>query len=366
MLFTAPLAGALGFLALWVWQGREALLYGFYGLLAVAVLAKGPTAILLSALTLAAYCLGVGQWRWLFRVLAPGPLLLFLVLAIPWYVAVYLRHGERFIEDFILKHHFRRFTTEELAHPGPWWYYLPVLAGLVFPWTAHLALVVANVAALGWRGLRKDPRRMFLLAWIIPVVIFFSASKAKLPGYVLVTAPALAIWIANELAQASPQRIRGVFLAQALLLPAVLVVAEGLPAALAQGVRSARSSLSALEPDAPLAALVVAGGVVLAWFAWRGRRLGAAVLATALTALALARTIALAAPAVDQLASARPLAQQIRARGIPPSQIALAPNVRRHIEYGLEFYLNHPLERGGPAPYLVTADGRLERAGARE
>lgn len=361
MLFTAALAGALGLLGIWVWQGRDALLYAFYALLAIAVLAKGPTAILLSALVLAAYCLAAGEYRWLLRVLSPGPLLLFLLIALPWYGVVYSRNADRFVEEFILKHHFRRYATGELAHPGPWWYYLPVLVGGVFPWSAHLALIVADLVRVRWRGLQMDQRRIFLLAWIVPIVVFFSFSRAKLPGYILVTAPALAIWVGNELARAPAVRLRWVFVAQGLLLPAMLLLAQGLPVALSRGSRTALASLWTQQPDRLLAVLTLGGALVLALVAWRGRRLAAAVLATALTAAAVARIFAVVAPTVDQLASARPLARQIQAQGILPGQLSLSPGVRRHIHYGLEFYLDNPLPRGTPAPYLLTSDGHIER-----
>ncbi len=362
--FSAAMAGALGLLGVWVWQGNDSLLYGFYALLAIAALAKGPAAIVLSALVLLSYCLATGEYRWLHRVLAPWPLLLFLLLTLPWYLAVYFQNGDRFVEEFILKHHFRRYLTSELAHPGPWWYYLPVLVTGMFPWSAHLTLIVANMAGLRWRGLRNDHRRIFLLAWIIPVVLFFSISQSKLPGYVLLTAPALAIWIGEELARAPASRLRGVFLAQALLLPVTAVLGGALPGALAEGARSALAEVwrQPLDGrlDGPMVALPVVGAVLLAAVAWRGRRLGATALAAALTAVTFVRLLGLVAAPVDQLASARPLARQIQARGIPPSQISLSAGVRRHIEYGLEFYLDQPLPRGTPAPYLLTRDGRLQ------
>ena len=358
--FSAALAGALGLLGVWVWQGHDSLLYGFYALLAIAVLAKGPAAIVLSALVLLSYCVATGEYRWLLRVLAPWPLLLFLVLTVPWHAAVYYFNGDRFVEEFILKHHFSRYLTAELEHPGPWWYYLPVLVAGMFPWSAHLALIVANLAGLGWRGLQSDQRRLFLLAWIVPIVVFFSASQAKLPGYVLVTVPALAIWIGEELARAPASRLRWVFLGQAALLPVTAVLAGALPLALAEGARSALAEVGTQPLDRSLVALTVVGAVVLATVAWRGRRLGATVLATALTAATFVRLLGLVAAPVDQLASARPLARQIQSRGIPPSQLTLGPGVRRHIEYGLEFYLDHSLLRGTPAAYLLTPDGRIQ------
>ena len=54
-LFAASLAGALGFLGLWLWQGRRRWLFAFHGLLAVSVLAKGLAGIVLAALILLVY-----------------------------------------------------------------------------------------------------------------------------------------------------------------------------------------------------------------------------------------------------------------------------------------------------------------------
>ena len=361
ILFSAALAGALGLLGVWVWQGHDSLLYGFYALLAVATLAKGPTAIVLSALVLLTYCLATREHRWLLRVLAPWPLLLFLLLTLPWYTAVYFHNSDRFVEEFILKHHFRRYLTAELAHPGAWWYYGPVLLAGMFPWSAHLALLVADLAGLRWRRLRADHRRVFLLAWIVPIVVFFSLSQAKLPGYVLVTAPALAIWMGEQLSRAPARRLRWVFLAQALLLSTTAVLAGVLPLALGEGARSALGAVGTRPLDGPLVVLTVGGAALLAAVAWCGRRLGAAVLATALTAATFARLLGLVAGPVDQLASARPLARQIQARGIHPSQLTLSPWVRRHIQYGLEFYLDHPVARGTAAPYVLTPDGQIHQ-----
>ena len=360
ILFTAPLAGALGLFGLWLWLTRPVLVWAAYALLALAVLAKGPTAIVLTGIVLASYSLAVREFRWIRRLLAPGPLLLFFLIALPWYVAVWARHGNTFLEEFIIRHHFRRFMSEELAHPGPWWYYLPVLAGLLFPWTAHLALPIIDAVSAGWRGLLKDPRRAYLAAWIVPIFVFFSLSKGKLPGYLLVVTPPLAIWIGHELANAARSRVRPVALVQAVLLPVVLLLAEALPVALARGLSRAEISLATLDPDLALASVIGGGAVLLAWTAWRERRLATALLATALTAFAVARTITVVAPAVDRLASARPLAERILALGIPLDQLALAPGVRRHVEYGLEFYLNRQFPRSTDARYVVLPDGEIQ------
>lgn len=363
ILFTTALAGALGMLALWVWTGRAHLLYSFYALLAAAALAKGPAGIVLSALVLASYCVLTGEYRWLLRVLSPTPLLLFFLLALPWYIAVYVNNGSAFVDDFIIKHHFRRFTTAELAHPGPWWYYAPVIVGGTFPWSAHLWLIVADVARLRWTGLRRDPRRLFLVAWIVPVLLFFSASQAKLPGYVLVIAPALALWIGNELSRAPADRVRGVFFIQAALLPLLPLLAALLPGALGEGLRSAAAELTASGFDEVLATIALAGALLLALFAWRRRRLAATALTSIIIALAVARLISAIGPAADRAASARPVAREIHTRGLAQSQIALHPDARRHLQYGLEFYLDAPIPRTMQKRYVISPQGEILHRG---
>ncbi|MGD0619625.1 MAG: glycosyltransferase family 39 protein [Bryobacteraceae bacterium] len=95
---------------------RRAALSGV--LFGLAVLAKGlvPLVLMLPAL-----------W-FLRRNLRAVAVMLGVVIAIalPWYVAMYARAGRVFIDDFIWKHHFERFTSDALQHVQPWWYYVPV------------------------------------------------------------------------------------------------------------------------------------------------------------------------------------------------------------------------------------------------
>ncbi len=335
MLFAASLSGAMGFLGLWLWQGRLPWLYAFYGLLGVSVLAKGLAGLVLSALTLLIYCAATREFRWLWRVLHPGPLLLFGVLALPWYGIMYLKHGRMFLEEFIFKHHFLRYLTPELAHPGPWWYYGPVLLAGLFPWTPGLALL-----RLYGKG---DQRRVYLLAWVIVVVLFFSASQSKLPGYILPAIPALALWMGDEWSRASALRLRIVGLVQALLLPA-LGLAGSLPAALAAGLSRARPEFSGAT------AAFVAAALLVAWLSWRGRRFGAAALTATVTCGALLWMLSALAPAVDRAASARPVALAVCDRSFKLG------TVRRHVRYGLEFYCNRAMMDTGEAVYVLSSE----------
>jgi 4-amino-4-deoxy-L-arabinose transferase-like glycosyltransferase len=344
MLFASSVAGALLAMALWLWHGRRRWLFTFYGLLALSVLAKGLAGIVLAALILAIYCLVTREWRWLLRVLNPWTLVLFAVIALPWYAAMTFKHGDVFIQDFIIKHHFRRFLTEELAHPGPWWFYVPVLLAGLFPWTAHLG-------ALRPADLRHDNRRLFLLIWVAVTLVFFSASQSKLPGYVLPALPALALWIGEDWKRASRTRVRAISAAQGGLL-LVLGLSGSLPEALSRGVGRATWSFSGTTA-------VSAGLLILAlvWLAWRGRRFGAALLMALVPPGFLLWALTSLGPQVDRQASARPIAQAVCGRTFSLG------DVRRHIRYGLQFYCDRRLPDGVNAEYVLSSR-EVEGAGA--
>lgn len=335
MLFSSTLAGALLAMGLWLWQGRRRWLLTFFGLLALSTLAKGLAGIILAAAILGIYCLITREWRWLLRVLNPWALTLFAVVALPWYAAMTFMHGDVFIQDFIIKHHFKRFVTDELAHPGPWWFYLPVLLAGLFPWTAHLG-------ALRPSDLRRDNRRLFLLIWVLVTVGFFSLSRGKLPGYVLPALPALALWIGEDWKRASRTRVRVISVLQGCMLLA-LGLAGSLPDALARGVGRASLSFSGTT--------VVFGAValLLMWLAWRGRRFGAAVVIALVLPCFLLWLLAAVAPQVDARASARPIAAAVCGR-----TFALG-DVRRHIRYGLEFYCDRRLSDVPNAEYVLSS-----------
>jgi 4-amino-4-deoxy-L-arabinose transferase-like glycosyltransferase len=223
-------------------------------MLGLAVLAKGPAPLVLAA----PIAIGWRGWRDLFRLRVIVP---FLLIALPWYVLCYLRNGTAFLNDFFWLHNFQRFTSGSLQHVQPWWYYIPVLALLLLPWTA-----LAPLAALGATPL--DRRRLFLLLWTLWPLVFFSMSVNKLPGYILPLLPALAALIALGL---NGMRHSAPWLAVAsLALAAYPIAAPLLAAAIESGLSRAP------RPEFQLVWLAPIPIAALVWLLdSRGRRLAA-------------------------------------------------------------------------------------------
>ena len=153
----------------------------------LATLAKGPVGLLLPALVVGSHVLLTRQWRLVRACLSPVALLLFVVVAMPWHLAIWLDQGQRFVDVYLLNHNLQRFTSTIHNHPGAPWYYVPVILVGLFPWTGFVLPALATA--------RQDRSRAetWMLSWLALPFLFFSLAGSKLPGYVLPCLPPLAI-----------------------------------------------------------------------------------------------------------------------------------------------------------------------------
>lgn len=163
----------------------------------VAALAKGLVSLAVPVLAIAPFLVLAGGWRhYLHWRILPGALL-FLAAAVPWHLLMLRRQGFHFVLVYFINHHLARFFTSIHHHSKPFWFYLPVLVMGLFPWTPFLFKMKGLRDALRRAG--EDARASgtaFALCWVFFPLLFFSASQAKLAGYVLPLFPALALFLA--------------------------------------------------------------------------------------------------------------------------------------------------------------------------
>jgi 4-amino-4-deoxy-L-arabinose transferase-like glycosyltransferase len=167
-----------------------------WGAMGFAVLAKGPVGVVLPLGALVLFRLAdvreKGGIRAVMELFPPLGILLFVVIAAPWYALAALRTGGDLVSGFILKHNVGRYLSPMESHSGPVYYYLPVLLLGFYPWAAFLPQAVAN----GLRNKRFADRNPDFLKlqviWAFVVLAFFSVSGTKLPNYILPAFPALA------------------------------------------------------------------------------------------------------------------------------------------------------------------------------
>ncbi len=335
--FSAAMLAALP----WLRGGEPRRLTAAAALLGAAVLAKG-----LVPLVLALPLLWAGRSRWK-DFLRPGPVLAFLAVALPWYVLAAARYGSAFLQDFFVKHHLERFATDALKHEQPFWFYAPVLAAGLFPWTPAAILLL--------RGkLYSDARLRFLLLWAAFGLVFFSAATNKLPGYLLPLVPAVCALMGVALDRAPAAR--WVLAASAALLVLVPVVAAVLPAALLKGL--SRAGMPDLPwPAAPVVAVLAAG----VWACDRAGRRPAAftVIACGMVGAVVWMVIAIF-PVLDRTVSARGVWREVESCA---GEVCVGA-VNRGWRYNLNYYSGTPLpgceERALPIRIVVGPDGVSE------
>jgi 4-amino-4-deoxy-L-arabinose transferase-like glycosyltransferase len=335
----------------WFESGSHLHLAIFYASLALAMLAKGPVAPFLAVVIVGVFAAVQRDWKIGWRSLWLPGILLFCIVGLPWYILVQLRNPQ-FFHFFILEHNLARFGTNVFHHPEPFWYYIPVTLLAWAPWTVFV------VAALVWaiRQFRKpddDELNVFLVIWIAVIIIFFSISQSKLPGYVLPAITPGILLIANYMRERFGQRPHPVvIMLHAASSGALIFAALLLRYALLQHRVEWNSSVIG-----PLV-LAIAAGMLIAFLFMRSGFSGLRV-ATIVPVVALAIALRFGAPALDETLSARPVSEALSR--LAPQQLPVAVVlVSRETEFGLQFYRNQRIPRYelGQAPageHLVVA-----------
>jgi 4-amino-4-deoxy-L-arabinose transferase-like glycosyltransferase len=308
--------------------GHALLLAAFYVFAGLSLLAKGLIGFVIIFGVIALYLIVRREWptRSFAASLIWGLPLAFLLAGI-WYGPMLARHGWTFVNQFLVQHHFARFVTNKYHHPGPIYFYLPVLVGMAVPWTIVLGAGLISARRWNWRGPSAvDRLRVFALVWLIVPVAFFSFSGSKLAAYILPALPAVAVLVGERVVCFCREQ-RG---HRVLRLTGVLLVVIAFSAIWYTHRHSDLSLAVAGLSAGPL--LVVSAVAIL-----RPQSGGKLFMAMAIVALFTAAiALRLIAPAVARSQSARDLLLAANAEGY-----SNLPIVQLHtVERSAEFYAN--------------------------
>ena len=184
---------------------RRLYLWGFAVFAALAVLTKGLIGILIPGMVIGAWILLLGEWQMLKTLYLPSCLALFVLIAAPWHIMVGMANPE-FFQFYFIHEHFQRFLTKEHGRYQPFWYFIPIIALGLFPWSVFLLQAIKHSIPSSWRERHEHRDALFLLLWAGLVFLFFSASSSKLVPYILPVFPPLALLIGRYLAAAWDSR----------------------------------------------------------------------------------------------------------------------------------------------------------------
>ncbi|MCK5450295.1 MAG: glycosyltransferase family 39 protein [Candidatus Omnitrophica bacterium] len=163
------------------------------GMAAIAVLTKGPIGLFIPGMIIIIYITSVRGWKELKNVPIFSSILVFLVIAMPWYIFVTRVHGSLFLNEFFGFHNIVRFLEPEHRIGSSPFFYIPVIFGGFFPWSFFLPISVLDMYRKKETGLTLQKTGTFLIIWFLVIFLFFSVSRTKLVTYIFPLFPVLAI-----------------------------------------------------------------------------------------------------------------------------------------------------------------------------
>jgi 4-amino-4-deoxy-L-arabinose transferase-like glycosyltransferase len=343
MVFACFLFGGLACLLVASTERRERVEVSGYVLLTLAVMTKGPVALVLVGLWVAAGLVFSARMRAQIQRLHWRLGLVCVTLAAsPWFVWMQVRFGSDFARGYLLAGNLFYFTqpaefsTRVVSHT----FYMRAFAGAFFPWNA--LVIGRGIDALRKRVGQLDTSEALLWTWVLVVLGFFSVARFKLDHYIFPAAPACCLIAAKAWRDAAVDE-EGKLSATR---NAVLVVA-GL---LVTGGSFASVYLWKLNLELPRVAIVlplalIAGGIALmfqcARIHWRVPASAGAVVAMLL--VSYATVVVVGYPALEEM---RPTAQVAAQLG--DAMGGEAPVGLYQLERwrgSLRYYLNRPIQR---------------------
>ncbi|MHB1531976.1 ArnT family glycosyltransferase [Acidithiobacillus sp.] len=292
-----------------------------YAAMALATLAKGPIGFLLPGLIIVLFLLSRRDLPHLWRQgQLPLGVPLFLLIALPWYLAVGVETHWLWDRIFIDQQNIGRYAASMEGHHGPIYYYLLTVPLALLPWSIFLPQTFAELWQRRKALFTRAPADAFMLLWAFIWVAFFSLSATKLPNYAWEAYPPLFLLLGQRLNLALngtlPLRRWGVLLSLSALLGVGLVLA-------ALGWWLVPKEIPPLGEVAYLGLPYILAALVGLFFAWRGR-LMAAIGSLGAGAVALTGVLVLLAmPALDTLKPSMTMGRMIHTvEGSQPYAIA--------------------------------------------
>jgi 4-amino-4-deoxy-L-arabinose transferase-like glycosyltransferase len=343
MVYTMFLFGALGCLLVAAREPKPWIERAGYALLTLAVMTKGPVALVVVGLFCAAAWAAGGELRArVSRLHWKTGLLLATMAAAPWFVWMYARFGDAFVQGYVLAGNLY-YVTQPVSFSGravSHAFYARALAGGFFPWSA----VAAGRAIDLVRRRRIEPvatDEKLLWLWAAVVVGFFSLARFKLDHYVFPAAPAVCLIAAKAWREAAADGGRW---------PAVRLTVIGLAAALVVAGSFSSVYLFELNLELPESAIVLPivltlGGIaLLAAVSTAGWRVPATPLSPVVTLLGVyAIVVSVGFPTLERTRPTALIARTLRQRTDPgaPAGIYKLEQWRASLRY----YAARPLAK---------------------
>ncbi|HNS97621.1 MAG TPA: glycosyltransferase family 39 protein [Polyangiaceae bacterium] len=166
---------------------------------AVSTMGKGPAGFALPALCAGAYIFATGKWKKLLDLEFISGLLIILAVAVPWYTAMFMRHGQAFTDRLLFHDMWKRAIVHvhdtNAGVDVSFRYFVWQLGYGLFPWTG-----LVPVGLVWWLRRREDAAgsgrgdvSVFLAMWFVFAFALFTAMLTKFHHYIFPAVPPAAM-----------------------------------------------------------------------------------------------------------------------------------------------------------------------------
>jgi 4-amino-4-deoxy-L-arabinose transferase-like glycosyltransferase len=177
---------------------RQLYLLGCHSLLGIGLLAKGPPGLAVVGLVGVLHLVMRNRWRALYdgEFEFKRGLLVILATALPWHLAMFLKDGLLFINEYVMFHILDRGGVGVDKSPGTFEYYTSQIGYGMWLWAALLPAAFAATLMRARDDSRESRVRMLVGMWAIGGFFFFAIVPTKFHHYILPALPALGILVA--------------------------------------------------------------------------------------------------------------------------------------------------------------------------
>ena len=334
----------------------------------LAFFTKGFIGVVIPGLGILAFLVADRNIKEIFKMRLWLGALIFLVMTLPWFIALWHQGGTEYLDVFLIHNHLQRFipgsfSHEASGHHHPFYYYLIEFPVGFLPWSLLLIPVVAYAFSKTAKPHAPwEKGRLFAKCWFFAGIIFLSVASTKRTLYLMpIFAPIAmltAMYISSTLTSQSLNRIGKFFLWVFAIVLLLIGVGTAPVYVYVKGIYPWIAGTNLFSLVAILSLFMVTFSIAAIWFLWHRnlQRYWTASTAPIIAGLLFAAVVV--APLMDRHKSFVPFCQEVQAT-VPHDQTFFAYSPDETMRGAVPFYTGH---------YLVEINGldRLEDIMQRE
>jgi|GEM_PF-333505 len=175
------------------WVRRSTMVW-FYVFCGLSFYAKGLLFLIPGAIILF-YLIITVQWRMLAKVELIRGITVVMLVSLPWYVAMFVKHGNAFYQRFFVHDHFNRLGAGvHQIDSGNFEHFIKWLGIGMFPWAIFVPFALVWMFRLNTKDRRpSNQAAIFVAVWFALAFLLFTLSSTKFHHYIFPAMPALAM-----------------------------------------------------------------------------------------------------------------------------------------------------------------------------